>query len=290
VSAESSRRRGGRWGRALAALGLLAAVGAGALAAAWASLPDPSGLARRLPATSALVEQRRAEARARNRPFRLQLRPVELERISPRLAEAVVLSEDASFFGHGGFDWQEIGDAAKQNLRAGRTVRGASTITQQLAKNLWLGTERTWSRKGREALLALKLERALPKRRVLAVYLNVVEWGDGVFGAEAAARRWFGVAAADLSAAQAATLAAMLPAPRRAALSPAPPWLARRARKVLGLLRQTRKIGEDEYVAAAAELEGLLGALSPPGEADAADLEPPDDDDPPGAAPPGGAD
>jgi monofunctional biosynthetic peptidoglycan transglycosylase len=213
--------------------------------------------------------------------------PVELDRISPRLAEAVVLSEDASFFGHGGFDWQEIRNAAGQNLRAGRTVRGASTLTQQLAKNLWLGTERTWLRKGREALLAVKLERTLTKRRLLTVYLNVVEWGDGVFGAEAAARRWFGVAAADVSAAQAAALAAMLPAPRRAALAPAPGWLARRSRKVLGLLRQTRKIDDDTYVAAAAELERILGAPASPGDADAPDLEPPDDDLPPPPAPAG---
>jgi len=287
VSARISRRRGGRWGRALAVLGLLCAAGAGALAVAWATLPDPSGLARRLPATTALVEQRRAEARLRGVPFRVQMQPVELDRISPRLAEAVVLSEDASFFGHAGFDWQEIRNAAEQNLRAGRTVRGASTLTQQLAKNLWLGTERTWLRKGREALLALKLERSLTKRRLLAVYLNVVEWGDGVFGAEAAARRWFGVTAAELSAAQASALAAMLPAPRRAALSPAPPWLARRARKVLGLLRQTRKIGDDAYVAAAAELERILGAPAEPGDADASDLEPPDDDLAPVAAPAG---
>jgi monofunctional biosynthetic peptidoglycan transglycosylase len=283
VSARNSPRRGGRWGRALVALGLVVASGAAAVAAAWASLPDPSGLARRFPATTALVERRRAEALTRNRPFRTSLRPVELDRISPRLAEAVLLAEDASFFGHGGFDWQEIRSAAEQNLRAGRTVRGASTLTQQLAKNLWLTPERTWLRKGREALLALKLERTLSKRRILALYLNVVEWGDGVFGAEAAARRWFGVPAADLSAAQAATLAAMLPAPRRAALEPAPPWLARRARKVLGLLRQARKIDDDAYVAAADELERILGAPAAPGDAEGPDPEPPEDD----LAPPG---
>ena len=265
-----------RW--ALAALALLAA-GAAALAVAWRALPDASGLARRFPATTALVEQRRAEAARQGRPFHPALRPVGLERISPRLAEAVVLAEDASFFGHGGFDWQEIRNAAEQNLRAGRTVRGASTLSQQLAKNLWLGTERTWTRKAREALLAMKLERALAKRRILALYLNVAEWGDGVFGAEAASLRWFGVPAAELSAAQAAALAAMLPAPRRASLGPAPPWLARRARKVLGLLRQARKIGEDEYLAAAAELERLLGVPpAPPGAA--GDDEPPPEDEP----------
>ena len=106
---------------------------------------------------------------------------------------AVVASEDASFFGHAGFDWDEIRNAAEQNWKAGRTVRGASTITQQLAKNLWLGTERSYLRKAREALLAVKLERSLSKRRILTLYLDVAEWGNGVFGAEAAARRWFGI-------------------------------------------------------------------------------------------------
>ncbi len=159
-----------------------------------------------------------------------------------------MLAEDAAFFGHGGFDWREIRGAAEQNLKAGRTVRGASTITQQLAKNLYLGTERTYGRKLREAVLALKLERALSKRRILALYLNAVEWGPGIFGAEAAARHWFGLPASALDAAQAAALAAMLPAPRRAKLAPAPPWLARRARKVLGLMRQAGKLDDDEYV------------------------------------------
>ena len=257
--------------RVLVAAALLAA-GSAAAAGLWASLPDVSGLASRTPRTTALVEQRRAEARQRGRPFEPDLRPVPLERISPRLAEAVVLSEDASFFGHAGFDWREIRNAAEQNLRARRTVRGASTITQQLAKNLYLGTERSYARKVKEAVLAAKMERALSKRRILSLYLNAVEWGPAVFGAEAAARRWFGVSASELDAAQSATLAAMLPAPRRATLSPAAPWLARRARRVLGLLRQTGKIEDDEYTEAAAELERLLGE-PPPSD----DAEPPED-------------
>ena len=272
ASPKRTARPGGAVGRALTVAAVIAAAGVAATAALWASLPDPAPLASRLPTTTALVEQRRAEARPDRRAFRLDLRPVGLDRISPRLAEAVRLSEDASFFGHRGFDWREIRNAAEQNLKAGHTVRGASTLTQQLAKNLWLGTERTWLRKAREALLTVKLERSLSKQRILAVYLNVVEWGDGVFGAEAAARHWFGVGAGELSAAQAAALAAMLPAPRRAGLSPAPAWLARRARRVLAWMAQAGTIGEAEHARARAELEDLLRA--PP---DAGDEEPPAD-------------
>jgi len=236
---------------------------------AWRTLPDPAPLATRPPATTALIEQRRAEAAAAGKAFRPDYRPVSLDRISPRLVRAVVASEDASFFGHAGFDWDEIRNAAEQNWKAGRTVRGASTITQQLAKNLWLGTERSYLRKVREALLAVKLERTLPKRRILTLYLDVAEWGNGVFGAEAASRRWFGIGARDLSAAQASALAAMLPAPRKAALTPAPRWLARKARRILSLLERNGTVAAAEAPASRAELERLLGAPLPlPSDAD----------------------
>ena len=156
---------------------------------------------------------------------------VGLDRISPELVHAVVLAEDANFFGHEGFDRDAIRKAAEAVLRAGRFARGASTITQQLAKNLYLGTEKSLVRKAKEAVLAAKLERSLSKRRILALYLNVAEWGDGVFGVEAGARRRFGVPAADLTPAQAAVLASMLPAPRRVDLSHPSTWLRRGARQ-----------------------------------------------------------
>ena len=250
----------------------LAALGSFLL---WRSLPDPAQFATRAPASTALMQQRRAEAARSGKAYRVDYRPVSIDRISPRLVRAVVASEDASFFGHAGFDWDEIRNAAEQNWKAGRTVRGASTITQQLAKNLWLGTERSYLRKAREALLAVKLERSLPKRRILTLYLDVAEWGNGVFGAEAAARHWFGTSARDLTAAQACVLAAMLPAPRRAALAPAPRWLARKARRLLGLLERNGTVPADDAAAARSELERLLSA--PPTLPSDTDEEPPED-------------
>ena len=255
----------------------LAVVGVAVLASwlLWRSLPDPAQFATRAPSSTALMDQRRSEAARAGRTFRPDYRPVSLDRISPRLLRAVVASEDASFFGHAGFDWDEIKNAAEQNWKAGRTVRGASTITQQLAKNLWLGTERSYLRKAREALLALKLERSLSKRRILTLYLDVAEWGNGVFGAEAAARHWFGTSARELTAAQSAVLAAMLPAPRRAALAPTPRWLARKARRILGLLERNGTVAAAEAPAARSELERLLAA--PPALPSDVDEEPPED-------------
>jgi monofunctional biosynthetic peptidoglycan transglycosylase len=279
-----SRRQGGDRGRAprtgwVARLGrvVLALLAVTILGAAglWFSLPDPAQFATRAPGTTALIDQRRAEAAAAGKPFRPDYRPVSIDRISPRLQRAVVASEDASFFGHAGFDWEEIRNAAAQNWKAGRTVRGASTISQQLAKNLWLGTERSYLRKAREALLTVKMERSLGKRRILTLYLDVAEWGNGVFGAEAAAQRWFGTSARDLSPAQASVLAAMLPAPRRAALAPAPRWLARRARRILGLLERNGTVAAGEVPAARAELERLLAA--PPTLPFDVEEEPPED-------------
>ena len=215
------------------------------------------------------MEQRRAEARAQGRALRIHQSWVGLERISPALVNAVLVSEDARFYAHGAFDWTEVEAAADDSLRSGRALRGASTLTQQLAKNLWLGTERSAWRKAKEAVLAVKLERSVPKRRILSLYLNVAEWGDGVFGAEAAARTRFGVAAADLTSAQAALLAAMLPAPRRADLAHPSRWLARRARRVLDRLLEAGQIDAVEHARADGELAWYLDRSS-------GDEEPPD--------------
>jgi monofunctional biosynthetic peptidoglycan transglycosylase len=139
---------------------------------------------------------------------------VPMRRISRNLRNAVIIAEDDQFFEHPGYDWEAIKDAAEVNWRRGRFSHGASTITMQLARNLYLSSEKSILRKLKEILIALKLERTLSKERILEIYLNVVEWGNGVYGAEAAARHYFGKRASDLSRDEAAWLAAILPKPR----------------------------------------------------------------------------
>jgi monofunctional biosynthetic peptidoglycan transglycosylase len=138
---------------------------------------------------------------------------VDYARISPHLKRAVLVAEDIKFFSHRGFDTAEIGQALREALEAGERPRGASTLTQQLAKNLWLSPSLNPVRKVKEAVLTWQLERALSKRRILELYLNVVEFGPGLHGVEAASRRYFGKAAAELSEDQAVQLAATLPKP-----------------------------------------------------------------------------
>lgn len=268
--------------RALAAAALLLALGAGAVGYLWVTLPDPASLAKAPPATTALIEQRRAEARARKRAFRPARAWVPLERIPRHVVTAVLSSEDARFFGHEGIDWAATRDAAEHDLSRGRFARGASTITQQLAKNLWLGTEKSLWRKAKEAVLAWKLERALPKRRILALYLNVVEFGNGVFGLEAGARARFGVPASELSVAQGVVLASLLPAPRKVDLDQPSTWIKRRSRGLLDRLQQEGRLSADEHARASAELERILAGPRPAQD----DEDEPRDDEPPDAGGP----
>lgn len=181
----------------------------------YLTLPDVRPLKQQNPKTTALLESRKEEARRQGRTFKPRQTWMPLSRISPHLRLAVIVAEDAGFYGHRGFDAEEIKEALKENWEAKRFVRGASTITQQLAKNLYLSTAKTPWRKVQEAWITVRLERDLPKSRILELYLNVVEWGEGVFGAEAAAWHYFGKPASDLTAEEAAWLAAILPAPRR---------------------------------------------------------------------------
>ncbi len=166
------------------------------------------------PGETAFMAQRMDEARARNPKAQLRYRFVPYARISRQLKRAMIAAEDAKFVDHEGFDWEGIERAIEKNERRGRIVAGGSTITQQLAKNLFLSPERSYVRKGEEAAITVMLESMLDKERIFELYLNVIEWGNGVFGAEAAAQRYFGVSAAQLSAEQAARLAAMAPNPR----------------------------------------------------------------------------
>lgn len=166
------------------------------------------------PETTRVMDARLEALRQNKRSGALDHEWVDYQRISSHLKRAIIIAEDAKFVDHEGFDWEGIQRAMGKNLRRGKIVAGGSTITQQLAKNLFLSGERSLLRKGQEAILTAMLEAAMDKRRIFEIYLNVAEWGENVFGAEAAARHYFGVDAAALEPEQAARLAAMLPRPR----------------------------------------------------------------------------
>ncbi|MBZ5630169.1 MAG: monofunctional biosynthetic peptidoglycan transglycosylase [Acidobacteriia bacterium] len=164
------------------------------------------------PPTTAVHIQRRLQAWIHHTPYRERYKFIPLGQISPDLQHSVIAAEDARFYQHHGFDWHQIQIAAEEDLQGGRT-RGASTITQQLVKNLFFGTSRSFLRKGAEFTLVPVAEFVLGKRRMLEIYLNVVEWGPGIYGAESACHYYDGTAARNLGRQQAARLAAILPAP-----------------------------------------------------------------------------
>lgn len=166
------------------------------------------------PDMTRFMEIRLGELREKKSDAKLQKQWVPYERISVHLKRALIAAEDGKFVQHGGFDWDGIQAAMKKNEKKGKAVAGGSTITQQLAKNLFLSPERSFWRKGEEAIITLMIEATWSKRRIFEVYLNVIEWGNGVFGAEAAARYYYGIPASKLGADQAAKLAAMVPSPR----------------------------------------------------------------------------
>ena len=236
------------------ALGLFAAFVVLAIQASLeVAAHDVASLARRAPARTALMRQRAAEAAKAHRAFAIDQRWVPYDRISPLLRRSVLVTEDDAFFSHDGLDWNEIKASARRNVEAGHVVRGGSTITQQLARNLFLGNERSLTRKLKEVLLALRLERALEKRRIFELYLNEIEWGDGIFGAEAAAQRWFGVSAADLDPRQSALLAAIIINPRQ--YSPKQPSrrIERRVRLIASRLHRRGALDDDQYRVAIGE-------------------------------------
>ena len=219
------------------------------MALAWAQVQalDVNALATQTPARTALMLQREREARADGRPYSEQHQWVAYERISPHLRRAVLIAEDDAFYSHSGLDWNEIKASARKDLASGRIARGGSTITQQLARNLWLGNERSVTRKLKEMILAVRLERALSKKRIFELYLNEIEWGDGIYGAEAAARRWFGTSAAALDARAAVRLAAVIINPRRFSPVEPPRRIERRARIIAARMRRRGELSADDY-------------------------------------------
>lgn len=177
------------------------------------------------PLTTAFMSRELNRLQQQDADALLDYRWVDYEYISMHLKRAVLAAEDARFLEHGGIDWDGVRHAMERNREAGDTVAGGSTVSQQLAKNLFLSGRRSYLRKGQELVITLMQEQILDKRRILELYLNVAEWGEGIFGAEAAAQRFYGKPAAALGPAEAADLAARLPRPRYYHQQGATPWL-----------------------------------------------------------------
>ena len=192
------------------------------------------------PGTTRFMEIRLGELQLKNPEAQLRKQWLPYEQISPHLKRAIIASEDAKFVDHEGFDWEGIQKAMEKNQKRGRTVAGGSTISQQLAKNLFLTPTKSYLRKAEEAIITLMLENLWNKRRIFEVYLNVIEWGNGVFGAEAAARHYFGIGAAQLAPEQAARLAGMVPSPRFYDRNRGAPGLANKAALILSRMPSAR--------------------------------------------------
>jgi monofunctional biosynthetic peptidoglycan transglycosylase len=211
----------------------------------------------RYPSRTAFMEFRQEQAREQKRPFRLRWTVVPLTAISQPMRRAVILAEDDKFWQHEGFDVEAMKKAYAANQRRGKIRRGGSTISQQVAKNLWLSPERSYYRKVVEAVLAWRMEHALSKQRILEIYLNVIEWGPGIFGIAAASQAYYGVPPSAISPQQAAMLAAAIPSPLHFnAAAPSRAVERRRAHILTGL------IGSQAYLDQL-EAEGALGPVPP---------------------------
>jgi monofunctional biosynthetic peptidoglycan transglycosylase len=263
--------------RALAVVIAVPVLAAGWVAAGLPARGEVRALARSNPGQTSVMRQREDEARRAKRAPRTAQQWVPLSRISKHLVHAVIASEDQKFFGHEGVDWEAVEKVIEEDERSFRFARGGSTITQQLAKNLYFTTERSFVRKAREVIVAGWLEDDLGKRRILEVYLNVIEWGDGIYGAQAAAQRYYGKPAAALDEAEAAGLAAMIPNPRRINPRVNASRHARAQRRVLWLMKGAGYLRRDI---------GGMGAEPPP--ADDGDDEDEDAPEPEAEAPAGG--
>ena len=210
-------------------------------------MPDVQLLKTKNPTITAMMEQRAGERKMPARPIRNWVR---YRNISPHLRNAVLIAEDSAFFQHSGYDLDEIKESVKRNWREKRFARGASTITQQLAKNLYLSTSKNPLRKIQEFFIAHEIEKNLSKQRIFEIYLNVIEWGDGIYGIEPAAQRYFGKSASALLPEESAILAAMIPNPLRYTPARNLRYLERRKRDLLSRMVQYRYLPREEYEAA----------------------------------------
>jgi monofunctional biosynthetic peptidoglycan transglycosylase len=214
---------------------VLLASGFAYLAYIYLTLPDVRPLRTANPTTTAFMDLRARTAEAGDKPFVKDQRWVPYARISPQLKRAVIVTEDAAFWQHGGIDYDQLRESMEVDWERGEFARGASTITQQVAKNLYLSPSKNPVRKVRELLITRRLEAELTKQRILEIYLNVIEWGDGIWGADAAARHYFHTSAADLTAPQAALLAGAIANPHL--MNPAHPTSRLRRRQDMILRR-----------------------------------------------------
>ncbi|MEI8191958.1 MAG: monofunctional biosynthetic peptidoglycan transglycosylase [candidate division NC10 bacterium] len=230
------RRRGGRQ-RVL--LWTLASAAILACAFYLSSLPDIAYLRRENPKTTAYIERYKERQRLKGRPPFVQMTWTPIDQVSPHLRHAVVIAEDDMFYQHHGVDWDSIKEAADYDWHRGRLARGASTITQQLARNLYLSPSKNPLRKIKEILIAQRLEKTLSKRRILELYLNVAEWGPGVYGAAEASRLYFQKAPSEITPEEGVALAAALPNPRKLnPLRPAGPKMIKRREVLLDRMRK----------------------------------------------------
>ncbi len=215
-----------------------AVVAAAALTAAWVFwLPDVRPLKKAPPKTTAYMDLRRREAAAKGKTLDLRWTWVPYDAISENLRQAVVTAEDDTFYRHDGVDWDALRSAWERDKKEGKLRAGGSTITMQLARNLYLSPSKNPLRKVKEILIARRLDRTLGKRRVLEIYLNVVEWGKGIFGCEAAARAYFAKSCAELTPDEAVAMAVVLPNPRRWDPSKRGPYVQRNSARIVGRMQ-----------------------------------------------------
>jgi monofunctional biosynthetic peptidoglycan transglycosylase len=198
-----------KWGAIILSAGFFINI------ASYFFYPNISNLKKQNPKTTAFMEYRMEEWQDKGKKIKIRQKWVPLSRVSPYVMKAIIIAEDDKFWSHEGFDFEAMQKAIEKDLKKKKFKAGGSTISQQLAKNLYLSPSKNPVRKIKEAILTWRLENNLSKRRIIEIYVNVVEWGEGVFGIEAAAKRYFGKSAASLSAYEAARLAAVLPNPRR---------------------------------------------------------------------------
>jgi monofunctional biosynthetic peptidoglycan transglycosylase len=236
---------------------LLSLAGIFILSTLWFyfTLPDVSYLQNENPQSTALMDLRKQQAAEANKKYRISQKWVGFQDIPEMLKKAVRITEDASFYKHNGVDFVEFWESVKKNIEEGELARGGSTITQQLAKNLYLSTEKSFFRKFRELFITYRLENELSKNRIFHIYLNVIEFGPGVFGVQAGSRYYFNKNVQDLTLPEIVRLTAIIPRPLNINAAGQSRWLKWKARWILGKMKLYKYISEDAYNLAVAEFK-----------------------------------